>query len=158
MVIAGAFTPTITLEGEIRVRNPLGLAGIPNPEEGVLGEVLITLLLASTGAAALSMLLRFRRSNGAERQQLKWFTFAGAVMFLVSVVSEYLVPNSAVVSALYGATVVLLPVSAGIAILRYRRYDIDRIINRTLVYGLVTALSGWSTPCWCCSSDRCSAR
>lgn len=142
MVIAGAFTPTVTLAGQIRVRNPLGLAGIPNPEEGLLGEVLITLLLASTGAAALSMLLRFRRSNGAERQQLKWFTFAGAVMFLVSVVSEYLVSNSAVVSALSGVTVVLLPVSAGIAILRYRLYDIDRIINRTLVYGLVTALLG----------------
>jgi hypothetical protein len=82
--------------------------------------------------------LRFRRSRGVERQQLKWFTYAAALMVLSWVVGALLLPAAGDLIA--GITIALLPVAAGIAILRYRLYDIDRLINRTLVYGLLTAL------------------
>jgi len=79
-----------------------------------------------------SLVLRFRRSRGEERQQMKWFVYAG-----VLVVAVLLVPVAA--SPLLQIFVMpALPVAAGVAILRYRLYDIDAIINRTLVYGAVT--------------------
>jgi hypothetical protein len=77
-----------------------------------------------------------------ERQQLKWFTYAATLMVLFTVLSDYLLPQSGVVDALYGLVVALVPVAAGVAILRYRLYDIDRLINRTLVYTLLSAILG----------------
>jgi len=76
-----------------------------------------------------------------ERQQLKWFTYAASLTALLTVVSEPL-PNSAVNDVVFGLPIAFIPISAGIAILRYRLYDIDRLINRTLVYGALTALLG----------------
>jgi hypothetical protein len=86
--------------------------------------------------------LRWRRSQGVERQQLKWFTYAGALMILWQPLGDDVLPDVTVVRAVSGVTIALVPVAAGIAILRYRLYDIDRIINRTVVYGLLTALLG----------------
>jgi hypothetical protein len=77
-----------------------------------------------------------------ERQQLKWFTYAATLMILFLLLSDYLLPQSGVLELLYGLVVALVPVAAGVAVLRYRLYDIDRLINRTLVYGLLTALLG----------------
>jgi hypothetical protein len=94
-----------------------------------------------TGAAVVSLVLRFRRSQGVERQQLKWFTYAGVLLFSWSVV-DLVLPEVAPFTVFYGLTIALVPVAAGIAVLRYRLYDIDRLINRTLVYGLLTALLG----------------
>jgi hypothetical protein len=132
-----------TLQGEDQpIRNPIGLAGVPDPEEGVLGAILNGLLLLCAAAAVTSVVLRFRRSQGVERQQLKWFTYAATLLVLFLVLSDYLLPPSGVVEALYGLVVALVPVAAGVAVLRYRLYDIDRLINRTLVYGALTALLG----------------
>jgi hypothetical protein len=137
-----ALQPTLDLQGEeLTVRNPIGLNGVPESEEGALGAVLLGLLLVSAAAAAASLVLRFRRSRGVERQQLKWFTYAATLVVLFLVMTEYL-PGSAVIDMLSGLLLALIPVSAGLAILRYRLYDIDRLINRTLVYGLLTALLG----------------
>jgi hypothetical protein len=132
-----------TLEGEDQpVRNPIGLAGVPDPEEGVLGAILFGLLLLCSAAAVTSVVLRFRRSQGVERQQLKWFTYAATLLVLFLLLTDYLFPQSGAVEVLYGLVVALVPIAAGIAILRYRLYDIDRLINRTLVYGALTALLG----------------
>jgi hypothetical protein len=84
-----------------------------------------------------SLVIRFRRSRGEERQQLKWFTYAGALLPL-AVLGDFL--PGLVGSLVFAVPIVFLPVAAGIAVLRYRLYDIDRLINRTLVYGLLTAL------------------
>jgi uncharacterized membrane protein len=81
-----------------------------------------------------SLVLRFRRSRGEERQQLKWFVYAGVLS-----VGAILLPSAAS-SLLQLLVLPLLPVAAGIAILRYRLYDIDIVINRTLVYGALTAM------------------
>jgi hypothetical protein len=87
----------------------------------------------------ISLIVRFRRSRGAERQQLKWFTYAAAFTLSIDLPVDSLFP------ALFGnlvtaSTVILIPGAVGIAILRYRLYDIDVIINRTLVYGSLTVL------------------
>jgi hypothetical protein len=138
----GALKPTLVDEN-YTVRNPIGLAWVPqDPEQSAVGAVLVGLLLVCMCAAGVSLVLRFRRSQGVERQQLKWFTYAGALMVLALLASDYLLPDSSLVEVLAGLILALVPVAAGIAILRYRLYDIDRLINRTLVYGTLTALLG----------------
>jgi hypothetical protein len=97
------------------------------------------MLLAGVGAV-ISVLVRFRRARGDERQQIKWFAAAAAltlVWYLVFGQSTRELPEAIVALA---SILVLqtIPVATGIAILRYRLYDIDRIINRTLVYGSLT--------------------
>jgi hypothetical protein len=101
--------------------------------EETVDPTLAVLLAVSGLAAAGSLVLRFRRSRGEERQQLKWFTYA------VALLPVFVLPGPGG-SLLSAVPLVLLPVAVGIAILRYRLYDIDRLINRTLVYGLLTAL------------------
>jgi hypothetical protein len=139
IVVLNALAPTIALGEQITVRNPIGVAAIPDPADSPVGAVLIGLLVVCTGAGVLSLVLRFRRSQGVERQQLKWFTYVSALVFLVLALGQ-LFGEVAVVDVLLGIGFTLVPVAAGIAILRYRLYDIDRLINRTLVYGLLTAL------------------
>jgi hypothetical protein len=101
------------------------------------------LMLGCGLASVVALLLRFRRSRGVERQQLKWFTFAGAVtvaglvLILFPFQSGWIGPVSPLVTV---PILVSMPVAAGVAILRYRLYDIDRLINRPLVSGLLTAL------------------
>ena len=120
------------------VRNPLGLEiEIMN----LLVELLyltIPLLVVVGGTAVI---VRFRRSKGDERQQLKWFAYAVAVMIVVfvfwfSLQLAGLVPLSALA---FTVPLLGLPVATGVAILKYRLYDIDVIVNRTLVYGTLTA-------------------
>jgi hypothetical protein len=88
-------------------------------------------------ASVVSVVLRFRRSTGAERQQLKWFAYAGA--FMVASVASGFIPGGGAPEALFDLGVLAIPVATGMAILRYRLYDIDVVINRTLVYGALTA-------------------
>jgi hypothetical protein len=78
-----------------------------------------------------------------ERQQLKWFTYAVALAILFQLVTARLPEGTSTVhDVLFGLTVAFIPIAVGIAVLRYRLYDIDRLINRTLVYGLLTAILG----------------
>ena len=139
LIVMSAFQPTLGPVGGTEIRNPIGLAAIPDPDTSTLSDVLVGLFVVCTGAATLSLVLRYRRSQGVERQQLKWFTYGGALLFIGLVFGDLLpdIPGSELLS---GGATVLLPVAAGIAILRYRLYDIDRLINRTLVYGLLTAV------------------
>jgi hypothetical protein len=91
--------------------------------------------------ALASLVIRFRRSHGAERQQIKWFLFVAAVatvLFAVSMVDVQ--PVSDVAWALGLLTMAFLPLAIGLAILRYRLYDIDRVVSRTVGYTLVTAI------------------
>jgi hypothetical protein len=98
-------------------------------------------MAASLLLAAFAMILRLRRSRGVERQQLKWIAAAAAVLPLASAagVFSYYLGYETVGGLL--ATISFVPVlfAAGYAVLRYRLYDIDVVINRTLVYGSLTA-------------------
>ncbi len=128
--------------------------------EKVGGMVTVTVIAAvfvafgSLALSALSLLVRYRRASGVERQQLKWFAFAAVLAgsFLVgqqliwlatlliaySLGGDVLGLNRSLENLLEVAVNVSLYVAVGIAILRYRLYDIDIIINRTLVYGALT--------------------
>jgi peptidoglycan/LPS O-acetylase OafA/YrhL len=88
--------------------------------------------------------VRFRRARGTERQQLRWLAVGAAlaaVALLVAVAAGAMGRDGVVLAAL-GTCVALLPLATGAAILRYRLYDLDRILSRTLAYGLLTVLLG----------------
>ena len=111
--------------------------------------VLVPLLALCIVASAVGLVSRFRHSRGIERQQLKWLATAGAAVaavFLVTIVSTLLTlatsPTPAWVTGLQAVSMpvfVLLPIAIGVAILQHRLYDVDVVINRALVYGLLTA-------------------
>jgi peptidoglycan/LPS O-acetylase OafA/YrhL len=144
LVALTAVQSTLTLQDtDFTVSNPIGLAGIQDPEQSTVGAVSFLLVLGCMVAAVVSIGLRFRRSQGVERQQLKWFTYAGALLILWTLVTQFLFPKAASwTGVVFGLLLAFVPVAAGVAILRYRLYDIDRLINRTLVYGLLTGLLG----------------
>ena len=128
-----------------KIGNPLeiGSNGI------VAGVVLVTVLgglLVSALAACASVVVRFRRSRGAERVQLKWFVFAASLIPLglfVHLLAETFAPGAVnAVEAGFSIAVAMLPIAIGIAILKYRLYEIDRIIGRALVYGSLTVVLG----------------
>jgi hypothetical protein len=116
------------------------LAGLLLTIRAVTG-ILVTLAVV---VAAASLVVRFRRARGAERLQLRWVVLAAAlsaVAALVGLIAAVL-ESSAVLVWTAGAYVAMLPLAIGAAVLRYRLYDLDRIINRTLSYGLLTVLLG----------------
>jgi hypothetical protein len=125
-----------------------GLAPMPNPvvylpQATPLFELFRNLAglcsLAGIAGAIAALVVRFRRSRGIEHQQLKWFTYAAALAPLPGFAYEFAPSIFGLLSTLIFP---LVPISVGIAILRYRLYEIDRIINRTLVYGLLTVVLG----------------
>jgi hypothetical protein len=141
LVLLAALQPTIKLQDQdYWVDNPIGVAGIPDPETSRVAGVLLGLLTACIVVAVICLVLRFRRSSGVERQQLKWVVYAGVLLLLTIPVGMFL--PATLGDALWGLIIAFVPVAAGIAILRYRLFDIDRLINRTLVYGLLTAVLG----------------
>jgi hypothetical protein len=122
------------------VANPLAVpTAWAGPLRGVTGVALIVTLVG-VPIAAWSLVVRFRRARGIERQQLRWLALAAALAPLAVLVAVMVYgPVSNVVAGLYLA---LPPLATGAAILRYRLYDLDRIVSRTLAYGLLTVLLG----------------
>jgi hypothetical protein len=121
------------------LRNPLGLPGTAGAmlEQGLSKLFLLGLPVAAVAAAA-SLIVRFRRARGVERQQLKWLAYAGGVLMIAPAIQDSWLGGWALAAVLLAQ--LAIPAAIGVAILRYRLYDIDRLINRTLVYGLLTAL------------------
>jgi hypothetical protein len=117
-------------------RNPLAVESIVIEimlYVGVLG------VIAGLAAAVISVVLRFRRAAGIERLQLKLFVLAGSMIVVVMMISVPFFYDSVIVQAATVVVFLAVPVAAGIAILRYRLYDIDVVINRALVYLTLTA-------------------
>jgi hypothetical protein len=137
VTVLGALRANLDVGGDQVIANPIGIDAVENPEVSTVGTGLLTLAVLLIAVAFVSLVIRFRRSRGEERQQLKWFTYAGALLPL-ALLGDFL--PALVGDLVFGVVIVFLPLAAGIAILRYRLYDIDRLINRTLVYGLLTAL------------------
>ena len=126
------------------ITNPLGLAAL-RPAIWALEVVKAVLFLGFILSSVVSLAVRFRRSKGQERQQMKWLTYAAATvvgMVLLTALLEAasLVFLSEVTALATDLLIAGIPVGVGIAVLRYRLYDIDRIINRTLVYGSLRPL------------------
>ena len=138
--VAFALTPGETVRG---LTNPIGLRGSGADFVAFLGTVTDIIALPALVLAAAALVVRLRRSRGVERLQLKWFTYAaslaGVGLGLVTV-THGPVADAAFVIGLFG--LVALPIAAGVAILRYRLYDIDVVIRRTLIYAALTATLG----------------
>ena len=138
------------LEEHPGVRNPIGLEGaLWVAPAGIVSLLLLPLCMV---ASASSLVLRYRRSRGEEREQIKWIAFAASMvvlLYLITMVSSltYSGPWGAAGTPLWlgllqqGSLVCFtaVPIAVGFAVLKYRLYDIDLLINRTLVYGLLTA-------------------
>jgi hypothetical protein len=125
------------LQWFVGVDNPIGVPGLAAITRQA-SDAFVFLIGAALALAALSLIVRVRRTRGVERQQIKWLAFAA--MVLVGAVPIMLGYDWYAGSYVMLAGLIALPAAVGIAILRYRLYDIDVIINRTLVYGSVTAV------------------
>lgn len=133
-VISVAFLPG-RFGGEVTT-NPFGIDGIVwllQPLSAVANVVFILIAFASV----ILVVVRFIRARGEERQQLKWFAYGACILVLSIAVSAIFLDE---INGNYGFAFgfAMLPIGAGIGVLRYRLYDIDIIINRTLVYGSLT--------------------
>jgi hypothetical protein len=150
---AGLAAAAILALGWITDPDPLPALGIRNPVQvgpaldsilDPLAVVAFLLLVAVLLAAAVSSWLRLRRARGQSRQQLKWFAYFTA--FLPVGFGLLIFGRSAATEWIGGAMVAVgsvgMPLAVAVAIFRYRLYDIDRLINRTLVYGALTVLLG----------------
>jgi uncharacterized membrane protein YhdT len=143
-VILAAFSSGALLGILGPIQNPLGIEGFSNIYYKAILFIMTPLL---TAAAALAVFIRLRRAIGVERQQVKWFAYAAAAYVSASTLA-YGIPGvidtplwfERVGFALNIAFIPAIPIAIGIAILRYRLYDIDILINRTLVYGSLTAM------------------
>jgi hypothetical protein len=138
--IAGALLPA---EAADPIQNPLAVTGSIEAVADAVANVGLTVLFIAILVSAGSLLWRFRRARGLERQQLKWLAYGGA--FLAAYIALDLVsltPAGLVDALIEALTFGALYVGVGMAVLRYRLYEIDRLINRTLVYGLLTAVLG----------------
>ncbi len=141
------------LENQGGARNPFGLEALPWLVDA--SYIILPLLPLCILASAVSMVLRFRRSRGEVRQQIKWFTFVAsiaALMYFIVMISQVVIvlgsddspPQTPLWIELIFSLAALgfagVPIAIGIAVLKYRLYDIDVVINLTLVYGSLTAV------------------
>ena len=144
------------LENQGGVRNPFGLEALPWLED--VSYIILPLLPLCILASAVSMVLRFRRSRGEVRQQIKWVAFVASfsgLLYLIAIISQLVfvlnisesggsIPRFPWWAEVLFSVAVLgfagVPVAIGFAVLKYRLYDIDVVINRTLVYGSLTAM------------------
>jgi hypothetical protein len=139
--VLAAFSPGPIVLGLPAIRNPLGIDGLPSAYKPV--QVLMLLLIA---VAVVSLVMRQLYARGVERQQTKWFTYTTAVA-ASGAIFQYIISEPLELVWLGGVAYILvliglvgIPISMGIAITRYRLYDIDLLMNRTLVYGSLTAM------------------
>jgi hypothetical protein len=125
------------------VANPLAVPDQAGPLR-VADAVFWAVSVLAITVAAGSLLVRFRRARGVERQQLRWLALAAGLTGALLVVMVAMAPtgNELLLGWLTALCVALLPLATGAAILRYRLYDLDRIISRTLAYALLTILLG----------------
>jgi signal transduction histidine kinase len=138
LVVTGMVTETLTGQDvDYRIANPIGIDGAPGAEESPLFPVFGVPMAFGLLLALAAVVARFRRSRGAERQQMKWFVVAAAPLLALPV-GELLpgwLGGIPMMLVLFG-----LPVAIAVAVLRYRLDGIDVVINRTLVYGALTLL------------------
>jgi len=135
LVAIGNFAPGPVPGGEVEVANPLGIPGLGLLQ--IVGVAGLLLILVSAILATVSLIVRWRRATGIERLQLRWVAFAVSVSVVALLVSLPTPAGSAL--EVLGLLLILggIPGAIGIAVVRYRLYDLPVVVNRTVVYGLV---------------------
>ena len=128
------------------IPNPIGIDGIENPENSGPGSILLLSFVIAGVAGLVSLAIRYRRARGVERQQLKWLVLSLAALMSFVFLFDIFLPDwfgFQMPDTLYKAIIAILwlglPTTAGLAIFRYGLYDIDRVISRTVAFGLVVA-------------------
>ena len=136
------------LDIEADIENPVGVHGTALTVVKAVNNAIWFAIVASIVLAAVSLVLRFRRSTGTERQQMKWFALAGLTTvagLMLAVLGALIPPRWGNPVGNVGWVVFIafgmlgIPVATGIAVMKHHLYDIDVVINRTLVYGTLTA-------------------
>jgi len=144
-LLALAVGPGLVIPPYDEVIDPVSVPALASAVAAVIA-VSFTIAIGGLTVGAWSLVVRFRRARGTERQQLRWVAFAAALtvppaaVVLFSVVVD--TTATVVVLVALGVCMALLPLAIGAAVLRYRLYDLDRIISRALAYGLLTLLLG----------------
>ena len=143
-VVGAAFRPGLLDDDYPMVTNPVGIGGAFGDLMSMMYVFGGALLAVAQLLSVISIGVRLRRSRGEKRQQIKWIVYAGAVMVAAFLAGSVVPGGSGPVADLLWVVgfvaLVGIPVAAGIAVFKYRLYDIDVIINRTLVYGTLTVL------------------
>jgi signal transduction histidine kinase len=141
--VGNAFAPVLVTSGPPEVRNPMGVAGPPGHIFSAMTAVGGPLIVVTGLAALVSLAFRYRQARAVEREQLKWLVYAGglivAAVLAVSLIERVFGLTGEAANNLQNVTlsgaIALVPIAIGIAIFRYHLYDIDVVINKTLVYG-----------------------
>jgi hypothetical protein len=139
----------IDVEARPPVDNPIGVTALPAEFFETVEDVGTLLFVAAVVCAVAALPLRLGRAHGVERQQLKWFTLVGVLTLtglVVAGLAELLLPpgparlaGSMAWTTFLVGSLVGIPLAVAVAVFRHRLYDIDRVINKTLVYGSLTA-------------------
>ena len=137
VVVGGGLAPA-QLE-DLPIANPFGLAGPAGAVAGLLANVGTLLWVATMVASLACVVVRFRSSRGVERQQLRWVA-AGAAAAVAGLLGGAAVPQGIVLSGVLYSSVLFIPLAVAVAVLRYRLWDLDRLVSRTVTYAVVTAL------------------
>ncbi|MCA1734783.1 MAG: hypothetical protein LC739_01300 [Actinobacteria bacterium] len=126
------------------IENPIGIPGLPHPERSEFGNALLTIGVAAGVLALISVVVRFRRADRVERLQLKWLTLSCGLLVAWILIEEIVLIEMGIEVAgsmlIFSLVLLAIPVSAGLAILRYRLFEIDRLISRTVTYSLLVLL------------------
>jgi hypothetical protein len=138
LALVGSSLAPARLE-DLPIVNPFGLAGPAGDVASTLGTVGLLLWLATLVAALLCVVLRFRAARGVERQQLRWVA-AGAAAAVAGLIGGAAAPQGTLLSSVLYASVLCVPVAVAVAVLRYRLWDLDRLVSRTVTYTAVTVL------------------
>ena len=126
------------------VANPIGIPGVPNPEYGPLSGLTFAVLAVFVLLSVVSLIVRSVRARGVERLQIKWFLFAVlfvlAGILLQEALGDLVTVPETLWGLMFGLSIMTLPIAIGVAVLRYRLYEIDRIISRTVSYTVVVVV------------------
>jgi hypothetical protein len=144
-VVGVVLAPGQLNNGPVPVDNPFALSGMAGKLATTVVIAGVVLYAISMPAALIGLVLRFRSSRGAERQQLRWVA-AGAAAAAAGLVAGGNAPQQTVISSILYAMVLCIPLGVAVAVLRYRLWDLDRLVSRTVTYGPGHCAAGRALP------------
>ncbi len=138
--LSSAFLPGPVNDGKPAVMNPIGIAEAADLLNAIFGVGSSLFALLSL-VSVVSLIVRYVRTQDEQRQRIKWFVFGAALMFVILILTfTFIDETSPIANVGFALGIVMLPIGAGVGVLKYRLYDVDILINRALVYALLTAI------------------